>query len=378
MINRHKGQIRVGQSGPIVVGNLPPEQSPPIARKSTKTLQKPSIVAPVSIVPQTYKNINVEKFNILVDNNKASGRSWYYGLEGTWWWGMTEEDVRRKILEGKDMTYAHPNVAIAIPHLKPKIISQPTQQPHSQPVITISKIAEDGPKIAIVSIVRDEDRSGSLKRFLDCCQELEQYHKNIVYIFIEGDSSDRTYDVLKDWIVRRNSYILEKQDRGHAPFGKSRDRRRTDNLARLRNRLMELVLSISDISEILVIDANYGWKGDLISSLRETNADIAAPLVVAHKHGNGKYIFYDVWAFRKNGRNFGSFYPYMKGIESGNPIDIDSAGGGYLVKRQVLDAGVRYSGGDCEHVLFCKSAKKLGFSIKINPNVYIRKGGHKE
>ncbi len=103
MINRHKGQIRVGQSGPIVVGNLPSEQSPTAQQKSPKTvqkLQKPPIVQKSPVVIQLdYNNINIEKFNILVDDNKASGRSWFHGLEGTWWWGMAEEYVRKKLMD---------------------------------------------------------------------------------------------------------------------------------------------------------------------------------------------------------------------------------------------------------------------------------------
>lgn len=42
--------------------------------------------------------INAERFDRLVKNNKANRRPWYYGLEGTWWWGSTEKDVRKKLI----------------------------------------------------------------------------------------------------------------------------------------------------------------------------------------------------------------------------------------------------------------------------------------
>ena len=41
----------------------------------------------------------VESFDQLVKENKASGKDWYRGLEGKWWWGMTEENVRARLVE---------------------------------------------------------------------------------------------------------------------------------------------------------------------------------------------------------------------------------------------------------------------------------------
>ena len=281
----------------------------------------------------------VDKFDKLVKKNKASGKHWYYGLRGKWWWGMTEEQVRQKIESGK--------------------------VPNSH-------------KVAITSIIRNEEHNGNLKKFLDCCEKLEKYHKDIVYIFIEGDSSDDTYNILQEWLELRKDYILKKIDRDKPRFPKDKSSERTIYFAELRNVLIDLVVTIPDITEILMIDANYEWKGDLISSLRNVNADIVAPLVVINRENNGKHLFYDVWAFRKDGKQFSHYYPYVRGLDSGKPIKIDSVGGGYLIKRRVLDAKVRYNGNkDCEHVGFCRKARKKGFTIKINPKTYIRKSGPK-
>lgn len=277
----------------------------------------------------------IDRFDKLVKKNKDSGKHWYYGLEGKWWWGMTEEQTRQKIESGK------------VRH-----------------------------KIAITSIIRNEEHNGSLKKFLDCCEKLEHYHKDIVYIFIEGDSSDNTYGALQEWLKLRKDYILKKIDREKPRFSKDKSSERTIYFAELRNVLIDLVITIPDITEVLMIDANYEWKGDLISLLRNADADIVAPLVIMNRDDNGKHIFYDVWAFRKDGKQFSHYYPYVRGFESGKPIKIDSAGGGYLIRRRVLDAKVRYNGNkDCEHVGFCRKARKKGFTIKINPKIYIRKIG---
>ena len=61
-------------------------------------------------------------------------------------------------------------------------------------------------------------------------------------------------------------------------------------------------------------------------------------------------------------------------MEFDKPVCVDSVGGGYLIKRKVLDMGVFYEGdNDSEQVGFCNNARKLGFSIKLNPKIYIKK-----
>ena len=356
MTNRNIGQIRIGKSGPIVIGGgNEPQQSLEVQQSqiSENNFKEEDLMSKNSTSKDKHRHSKkkkkiirsiskTDKFNLLVEDNKESGKSWCEGLVGDWWWGMTEEEARMRLIE-------------------------------------IEKAFEtNSKKLAITSIVRNEERNGYLKKFLNCCHNLEKIHKDIIYIFIEGDSSDNTFGVLKNWLTPKKNYILKKVDRKHRPFAKDRNPRRTIYFAELRNMLIDLALSIPEVSEILMIDANYGWKGDLISSLRETDTDIAAPLVVNHKHHDGKYLFYDTWAFRKDGRQFSQFYPYVKGLDS-ESFNLDSVGGGYLIKRRVLEQGVRYKGEkDCEHVGFCTMAKDMGFNIKINPKIYIKKGGHEE
>ena len=39
----------------------------------------------------------LSEFDQMVNSNKKSGRNWYHGLEGKWWWGKSEKHVRRHI-----------------------------------------------------------------------------------------------------------------------------------------------------------------------------------------------------------------------------------------------------------------------------------------
>lgn len=279
-----------------------------------------------------------------------------------------------------------------------------------------------GGKIAICTMVRNEERGGNLKRFLECLQELEEYHDSIsrygklgssssgklgsdglVYIFLEGDSSDDTYEILKEWLEKKTSsgmnreYLLEKLDKGYGKFGKTKDSRRTKYFADLRNRLVDLALWVSGVNLIFMIDASYEFRGDIITKLMKTmvgkvgkdggadgGADIAVPMNHSRrKDHTGKQMWYDTWASRKDGKEFRNIYPYYDGLEdhikSGKPVKLDSCGGVYLIKRSVFDSDngfVRYDGRtDCEHAGFCKRVREKGFVIKLDPKVYVVKEG---
>jgi hypothetical protein len=267
MVNRQRGQIKIGRSGPIVIGNQYENTQPPQVKiGSTSIGQQSSIVSKQQLPPQIYVNncnVNIDDIKNfvtegyrkillrdpdpielqrhtdlissggttngiflsdlrnseeyinelgswattnrgikLIEYNKLSGRQWFFGLQGTWWWEMTEEDVIKKLED-----------------------------------------VEKSPKIAIASIVRDEECNGNLGRFLGCCQDLEQYHNNIIYIFVEGDSSDRTYNVLNNWVNTREGSILERMNKGTPHYPKIRSTTRTTILGELRNRFFPCQIS---------------------------------------------------------------------------------------------------------------------------------------
>lgn len=315
--------------------------------------------------------IGLKEFNVLVGKNRKKKKHWYHGLTGEWWKGMSENAARQKLIETENVFELGDIGDIGnIGDIEKGEIDQ-------------------NRTIAICVMVRNEERFGHLKRFVKCCRELEKHHKNLVYVIIEGDSYDLTYKVLKNWLggkedgVSRN-YILKKYDKGYEKFQKNRDTKRTRYFADVRNMLVDYVLEIPNISLIFMVDASYGFRGNIIVELmkvlKKDKADIAAPMNLSHKDHTGKDMFYDIFAYRKDGKEFTNRYPYHSGIESslksGKSIKIDTCGGGYLIKREVLDEGVRYNGHkDCEHVGFCSAARKKGFVIKLNPKVSIRKGG---
>src|SRR3990167_10039811 len=43
---------------------------------------------------------NLSDFKRFVNRNKSSGKNWYHGLDGKWWWGMSEDDAIKCIEQG--------------------------------------------------------------------------------------------------------------------------------------------------------------------------------------------------------------------------------------------------------------------------------------
>ncbi len=51
-------------------------------------------------VEDSHKIRNIEEFKQLIAKNNKHGRDWYHGLDGKWWWGMTEDQAIRYIGKG--------------------------------------------------------------------------------------------------------------------------------------------------------------------------------------------------------------------------------------------------------------------------------------
>lgn len=315
----------------------------------------------------------IDKFDIQCKENKYHKKDWNHGLSGDWWHGLDKDQARMRLLE-----------------IQRAFENQDKRDEDNGDTKGYGNIV-------VASMVRNEERHGHLKGFIKCLRNLEKFHKGkIIYVFIEGDSYDNTWSVLREWLSEKNDkgedkrrYILRKIDRGHGVFMKNRDNKRTKYFAYIRNMLIDLVMSIENVEYVLMVDANYGFKGNLVTELMKIldkdnkDTSIVAPMIYSHKDHLGRFLFYDIWANRRNKKEFRSYYPYADGIEgylkSGEPFDMDSVGGAYLIKRKVLEEGTRYNGDkDCEHVGFCSDARNKGFKVKTNPKVYVRKGSYDE
>lgn len=61
--------------------------------KSKRTKEK-------GVVEEKHKIRNIDEFKELIIKNNKHGRDWYHGLDGKWWWGMTEDQAIKYIGKG--------------------------------------------------------------------------------------------------------------------------------------------------------------------------------------------------------------------------------------------------------------------------------------
>lgn len=174
--------------------------------------------------------------------------------------------------------------------------------------------------------------------------------------FIEGNSKDNTWEVLKKRCKELNKefeikYILEK-------YNINESLARFDKLAILRNMLIKIGLK-NKHNYVLMVDSDVIFEKDtiikLLKSIEKYDVDIVAPLVTIEKFRtfNNEY-FYDTLAFIDNkGKNFNHYFPYIsedndidskidsnkeiKKIISKYPVEIQSVGTCYIAKSEVYN-----------------------------------------
>lgn len=194
----------------------------------------------------------------------------------------------------------------------------------------------------------------TLPLYLDILENLTYPRDLIRVVFIYGDSTDRTFEIL-DKFRRRRLFKVEI-------YAERRD-------ADLRNVGMHGGASIyRDFKKLfnedyfMLFDADViKAPEDLIEALMDVNADITAPYVY-DEQGN----FYDTYVFRLNGMPFHWVDPPAK--ESKKPIYVDSVGTVFLAsKLAFMHVPIR---NPVPNLFFCFAARSMGFNVVACP--YIR------
>ena len=233
------------------------------------------------------------------------------------------------------------------------------------------------PRILIASIVSNQAKW--LQRFLDGLEGLEYPPDRVSFAFLTGNNDDDTFELLDRFeMTHQCSLKWDKHNRKQCVWLKGMDIlwdgfARFERLATLRNQLV--FESLEDEEYVLMVDSDVvEMPANLLSSLVEADADIAAPMVYIEDYElYGNDYFYDTLAFRVGDAEFGHVTPYIPGCDSlpDHLTYIDSVGTCYLVSSAVFRAGVKYQGSETlsEQVGFCLRAKQAGFRIAVLPDV---------
>lgn len=198
------------------------------------------------------------------------------------------------------------------------------------------------------------NRAWILPHFLQNLTALVYPPEQIEYCFVINDCTDETELILQEFAHRFPARLL--YDNSSRPGGWQRGSYQFSRLAELRNRLLEEFLH-SNCTYLFSVDSDIMVPPATLQQLMQVDKDIVSALVC-----NGKEIgddqFYNV--FKQVGERLIPIRDFPRhGI-----FPVDCTGAAYLIKRQVISAGVRYnSHWGAEDIGFCKEAKQHGFAI---------------
>jgi hypothetical protein len=196
-------------------------------------------------------------------------------------------------------------------------------------------------------------------------------HRVLVY---ENDSVDATPKLLAE-AARRDPRLRAICERDGSPrWPPVRDRARTEQMARYRERVRrEVVAAWGDFDFVIVADLDLeGWSYDgLASTFGHDGWDAMTSAGI--RFFAGRPYFYDGFAFRARGHAepHGHFDMRPMVFPRGTPpIPIDSGFSGLAVYRMEAFAAGRYGGEECEHVVFHASLRAAGSGrVLLNPSM---------
>jgi hypothetical protein len=195
---------------------------------------------------------------------------------------------------------------------------------------------------------------GNLQAALD-----EQGHK-LLLVLGYGDSADGTGGVLFEECVHRFSARLVDVSHGGAVYGSIVHAQRFRQLAHVGNALWKNIPFDSDI--VGLVESDLIWHSETLKELISEvhSGQIVAPMVM---HLNG--LFYDRFAFVRNGINFKNERPFHPDLRPGiRYYDMESIGSVFFADAGVV-RGLSWPEEDVV-VGFCKQARERGATIVLD------------
>jgi Cryptococcal mannosyltransferase 1 len=218
-----------------------------------------------------------------------------------------------------------------------------------------------GPLVAVCSLFRNS--ADTLDYFRAVIGAQERAGVRLVFSFVEGDSTDDTYERLTAWAAEDPRVTVAQQ---HVePVLDFDDRVR--KWAALGNLAIEGALA-THADYILWCESDLALPHDLLAQLLASESDIVAPAIFMGG------LFYDIWGFRgMDGVRFTGEAPYHRDFHPHGRVQLSSVGSCVLFGRAVFEAGVRFRGTYEDGLLVgvCHDAGLLGFRTYVDTRVAV-------
>ncbi len=176
---------------------------------------------------------------------------------------------------------------------------------------------------------------------------------------LEGDSTDGSWEYLVRWASEDDRIIIGRKDVSAPGIGEN-PQDRAEQWALAANACLDLLTGARQYSHVLWMESDLCFPLDTVSRLLSCNVDIVAPLIWLGG------LFYDTWGFRDlSGKRWSNSPPYHPAYRINALLEMGSVGSCVLLRREVLDSGVRFRGPYETGLLVgvCNDARKNGFHV---------------
>lgn len=186
-------------------------------------------------------------------------------------------------------------------------------------------------------------------------------------VMVEGDSTDETWKSLQGEVIAGDTLL--KCEHGGPMFRSKNLPMRWRQLALASNVAITAATRDNVNREPVVwMESDLIWDPAtvlaLLDHLHLRNFPAVAPMSMCGAR------FYDVWAYRKNGRYFSPYAPYHPDLKPGQMTQIDSNGSCFAMTADAADV-VEFSMQDC--ILGVGRALCAnGFSLWLDPTLAVR------
>ena len=211
--------------------------------------------------------------------------------------------------------------------------------------------------------------------------------KDYRVVIYENDSQDNTVALLKDWQAKNPHVVVLSENLGAKKWGQVNDLDRMKYLATCRNQYLEYVKEhFSDFEFLIVLDFDLpkGFSyGGLANTFGHDDWDAVGSnglLVPPEGYPSANPMFFDAWAYRE--KRDGEAGPldeinrlaFRRGEDL---VPVTSCFGGLAVYRmEAIRMGAQYGGEDCEHVVFHRQLREMGFGkMFLNPSQIVLYSG---
>jgi len=224
-------------------------------------------------------------------------------------------------------------------------------------LIKRTETPKDLPRILVCLATKND--AEYIDKFLSNLETIDYPHDKLRFVIEYGKSVDFTLEKIVEFFSKRDfEYEIY-----HEPYMK----KPIESAFYISEIYNEFIKLLKDEDYLLFVDSDISSiPSNLIRELLKVNKDVVAPYVYIEGKKNA---FFDTYVFRTlDNKKFSRYNPPGEGTKV--PLEVLSIGTLYLCKRQVIDAGASFEN-PCQHLQFCKNARKLGFKIWTLPYLII-------